>query len=334
MVNRIGYSFRIMFVVLSICVINSIVCACSSAPAGNPKVTSGAEGRHTSVQEGKWSFIPPEIPVALVTIEAKTEYLIKHFWENYDFTDTVAISKPEYAEQILVNYLSMLTAADEVTARNCLGQLAEDMRKDSVVYAWFDEKLEHYLYDPNSPMRNEEYYIAVLEGMLNSGKYQLVEKIRPEFRMHMLLKNRKGNRAENFSFMLKGGKKASLYDLKSTFTLLLLYDPECENCRHAIDEMVHSSVIQDLTTITHTVREAPMKVLTVCVEHDTDSWQQHLSMLPEHWLNGFDEKHQIRDKELYDLRSFPSLYLLDRDKRVILKDVDVQDVIDYFTKQS
>lgn len=335
MVRKFRYGIRIMFVILFIYVINSIVCACSSAPAGNLKGASGAEGRHTSMQEKKWSFTPPEIPVALVTIEAKTEYLIKHFWENYDFADTVAISEPEYAEQTLVNYLSMLSdAADEVTAGNCLRQLAEDMRKDSVVYAWFDEKLEHYLYDPNSPMRNDEHYIAVLQGMLDSGKYQPMEKIRPEYRMRMLLKNRKGSRAENFSYTLKGGKKGNLYDIKSDFTLLLLYDPECENCRHAIDGMVNSSVIRDLTTVTDVVVRVPMKILTVCVEHDKDSWQRHLSMLPVHWLNGFDEQQRIRDKELYDLRSFPSLYLLDSDKRVLLKDVNVQDVIDYFTKQS
>ena len=35
-------------------------------------------------------------------------------------------------------------------------------------------------------------------------------------------------------------------------------------------------------------------------------------------------KRQVRDRELYDLKAIPALYLLDRDKRVMVKDaVDV-----------
>nr|WP_052662249.1 DUF5106 domain-containing protein [Bacteroides acidifaciens] len=344
MVVGIENVIRMMLVILLICVINSIVCACSSAPADNRKGVSVAEGRHAlPPQDGQdqgtvkkdWEFVPPRIPAALVSIDAKTEYLVKHFWENYDFADTVSVSNPELLEQTLVNYLSMLSeTTDEATAGSYLRKLADDMRKDSIVYAWFDEKLEHYLYDPNSPMRNDEYYMAVLQGMVESGRYREVEKLRPEYRMRMLRKNRKGSKAADFSYTLEGGERGTLNGIKSDFTLLLLYDPECENCRRAINEMVQSPVIRDLTTLTDVVVRVPAKVLTICVEHDMESWKAHLAALPDHWLNGFDSGHQIRDRQLYDLRSFPSLYLLDSDKRVLLKDVNVQDVIGYFTEQS
>lgn len=336
MVRFLVNDFHRMNMTLLMCIFNLLICACSSAPAkSQEKLSAGMEGEHTPSQNEEWSFTPPAIPIALVSMGAKTEYLVEHFWENYDFTDTLAISRPEYAEQTLVNYLSILSGnMGEEQAKGCLRKLADDMRKDSTVYAWFDEKLEHYLYDPNSPMRNDEYYMGVLEGILKSDRYQEVEKIRPEFRMQMLRKNRKGTRVENFAYTLIGGIRGRLYDIKSPYTLLFLYDPECENCRRAIEMMVESTVIQELTTVTKGMAEAPVMVLTVCVEHDLDSWKEHLSILPEYWLNGFDDRHQIREKELYDLRSFPSLYLLDSNKRVILKDVNVQDVIDYFTKQS
>lgn len=310
-----------------------IICACSSAPAKTPKKGAGAENGHVSEKDKQWSFTYPDMPVTLAdNAEEKIKYLSLHFWDNYDFTDTVAISRPEYAEQTLVDYLFILARnEDERVVGNSLRRLANDMRKDSTVYAWFDEKLEHYLYDPNSRMRNDEYYLAVLQGILESDNYQEVEKIRPAFRMKMLKKNRQGSMAENFTYSLEGGKKGSLYGIKSLYTLLLLYDPECENCHHAIDMLVQSSVIRRLTTETEGMNRTPVKILTVCVERDIDSWERHLSMLPEYWLNGFDGQQQIRDKELYDLRSFPSLYLLDNDKRVLLKDVDVQDVINYFT---
>ena len=327
-----------MFVILFICVFQLVACGCSSSPVKSEKDFSGEEvgggAVPGAVPDTVWRFTPPDIPVALTSLEAKTGYLLEHFWDNYDFTDTVAISKPEYAEQTLVDYLSILQEnANERDAGACLRKLADKMRKDSAVYAWFDGKLEHYLYDPNSPMRNDEYYMAVLQGILESGNYTEVEKIRPAYRIKMLGKNRKGSKAANFSYTLESGKKGTLYDIRSPFTLLLLYDPDCPNCRKAIDMMASSSVIRELTTVTDGEVKVPLKVLTVCVEYDRASWEEHLSILPGHWINGFDERHRILDKELYDTRSFPSLYLLDSDKRVVLKDVNVQDVIDYYMKQ-
>lgn len=324
-----------MFVILLICVFQLVACGCSSSPVRSGKTLSGEEAGGGAVSDTAWRFVPPDIPVALTSLEAKTGYLMEHFWDNYDFSDTVAIGNPAYAEQTLVNYLSILQEnAHTADAESYLRQLADDMRQDSVVYAWFDDKLEHYLYDPNSPMRNDEYYMAILQGIMDSRNYTEMEKIRPAYRLKMLGKNRKGNKAANFKYTLEGGKKGTLYGIRSPFTLLLLYDPDCPNCRKAIDMMASSSVIRELTTVTNVEVDVPLKVLTVCVEHDRASWEEHLSLLPANWINGFDEQHMILDKELYDTRSFPSLYLMDSDKRVVLKDVNVQDVIDYFMKQN
>ena len=45
-----------------------------------------------------------------------------------------------------------------------------------------------------------------------------------------------------------------------------------------------------------------------------------MPIYPEEWYNGFDPDLAIRTEDLYNVRAIPSLYLLDADKRVILKD--------------
>ena len=42
---------------------------------------------------------------------------------------------------------------------------------------------------------------------------------------------------------------------------------------------------------------------------------------PEKWYNGFDPDLVIRGETLYNVRAIPSLYLLDREKKVLMKDV-------------
>ena len=45
-----------------------------------------------------------------------------------------------------------------------------------------------------------------------------------------------------------------------------------------------------------------------------------MPIYPEEWYNGFDPDLVIRTDHLYNVRAIPSLYLLDAEKRVILKD--------------
>ena len=43
-------------------------------------------------------------------------------------------------------------------------------------------------------------------------------------------------------------------------------------------------------------------------------------------INSYDAGQSIVTRELYDLKASPTLYLLDKDKRVILKDVTVEEI--------
>ena len=44
-------------------------------------------------------------------------------------------------------------------------------------------------------------------------------------------------------------------------------------------------------------------------------------------MNGYDASHIIREDILYCIRAIPSLYLLDADKRILLKDPPVERVL-------
>ena len=45
-----------------------------------------------------------------------------------------------------------------------------------------------------------------------------------------------------------------------------------------------------------------------------------MPIYPDEWYNGFDPDLVIRTDNLYNVRAIPSLYLLDAEKSVILKD--------------
>ena len=57
-----------------------------------------------------------------------------------------------------------------------------------------------------------------------------------------------------------------------------------------------------------------------------------MPIYPEEWLNGFDPDFVIRTDVLYNVRAIPSLYLLDKDKTVIMKDAVTERVLDFVNR--
>ncbi len=66
------------------------------------------------------------------------------------------------------------------------------------------------------------------------------------------------------------------------------------------------------------VDDGTLAVLNIYIDEDLGEWFKYMSVYPGKWYNGYDHNHIIRDDTLYDVRAIPSLYLLDRDKKVIM----------------
>lgn len=69
-------------------------------------------------------------------------------------------------------------------------------------------------------------------------------------------------------------------------------------------------------------------------QYQVDTWREYQKFLPSTWVNGYDSRSVLTEKELYFLRSLPSLYLLGGDKQVLLKEPSsISDVINYLLKK-
>lgn len=74
-----------------------------------------------------------------------------------------------------------------------------------------------------------------------------------------------------------------------------------------------------------------LTVLSIYPDANVDEWRKALPTLPQkHWINSYDDGEHIINKRLYDLKAIPTLYLLDKDKKVVLKDVTLREIEVYF----
>lgn len=267
----------------------------------------------------------PEVPPSLTSPEERAEYIIAHFWEDLDFDDTLRSRDRAFMEQNLVNYLSLFPYARQETLPPHIAQLLERAAVDSICLDLVNDLAEHYLDDPNSPMRDEDYYILFLEELLRLPGLPEEKRIRPAYRLEIARKNRPGMTAVDFSYTDRRGNRRTLHATQGERLLLLFYDPSCSHCSQILDGLRCSAVIGNL------IRNKELSVLAVYTEGDRRLWDDTKDSLPQEWTVAIDESN-IAERELYALPAMPVIYLLDGKKKVILKDPTPAELETYLTE--
>jgi hypothetical protein len=259
--------------------------------------------------------IPP-IPATLTDDHDRLAYLLKHFWDNLDFRDTMMVNNPNYFEQAFADYQTLFQPADSAMIADGVATLLKSAQVDSNAYDRVLHVAEKYLYDPNSPMRNEDNYAYFLRAVIASDYTSEAEKIRPRDQLHHIAINRPGMLATDFRYIDRNGKTSTLLKTEANRLLVVFYDPDCEECKQILSEMF----VND--NLNASLAAGRITVLAICIADNRSGWQETLSKFPSTWLVGYDLSH-IEDRELYHFPATPTFYLLDADKRIILKDPPV-----------
>ncbi|WP_300852234.1 DUF5106 domain-containing protein, partial [uncultured Bacteroides sp.] len=143
----------------------------------------------------------PAIPSALRTPHERAAYLLTHFWDGMDFSDTLRNRHPAFVEQNLVNFLSLFPHAQDEARTEAVKILMQRAESDKTLYLLLAELAEKYLYTNSSPMQNEEHFIPFLEEITGNSLLDETEKSRFRFLLSAALKNRPGTMAADFTYL-------------------------------------------------------------------------------------------------------------------------------------
>ncbi len=270
-------------------------------------------------------FVPLKmvvVPAMITQQQEKTKYIIDHFWDGMNFRDTSYLAHTQNLFTHFGAYLNYLSTSTMEIAKLSIKNLIDSaIAGDPKITDYFKKVFAIALYDPNSITRNEELYIVVLEQLINSDKISDSDKIQLQYQLDLAYRNRLGTKAIDFNYVLENGKESSLYKTSSEFTILMFIDPDCHNCKKVMEQMKLSSVLSE--------NSKKVKVLTIYAGDNFNRWLKEVPLLNKNWINGCDKEMKLMEGPLYDLRPTPSLYLLDKNKIVILKDAPFETIEDY-----
>lgn len=130
----------------------------------------------------------------------------------------------------------------------------------------------------------------------------------------------------DFTYWDASGAEGHFYDLQTAYILLYLNNPDCDICRQVSDSLAVSSVVDEF------IEAKKITVLGLCPDSDTTRWKSHPTHLSPAWINACDKDLSVLLNDRYDVKHIPALYLLDRQKRLLLKDTSVKEMEAYLSQ--
>ena len=281
---------------------------------------------------------PDVLPPAMMEDpQDRAEYMAQNMWNSLTDPsrtypcDSLLVSgvRRTDVEQKFANWTQVLGMSSRPVAEKSVSRLydralaCEKKDTSSNVFETFASLVDKYLFDPNSPLRDEDLYGAYASRLAAYEGYTEVQKEKYARDARLCALNKVGTKAADFRFADRRGKIRTLYGVEAPYTLLFFSNPGCEACMSIIN------VLKEDPHISGMISSDRLKVLNIYIDEDLDAWRSYMPIYPDEWYNGFDPDFVIRNETLYNVRAIPSLYLLDSDKTVLLKDAPENRMFEY-----
>ena len=239
------------------------------------------------------------VPGVITDKAEAAAYMTEHFWDRMKTlsnVDTVSL------EEAVGTWTSLLTTCPREVGAKAVPALVSRLEKlpDGEAGPLL-ALVERYLYDPNSPVRDEDYYGLLARDLSTSSMTPDSLRVYYTYQASKCTLNAVGTPAADFLFTDKGGRVRSLYSVTADRLLLIFGNPECSACRE-----LHGA-IEEMEEIRNKVSRGEIVILEINPDADAVAKQE--------------------TDRFYHIRAIPSMYLLDADKTVLLKDVPVERIL-------
>ena len=320
-----------MVAVLVVAAVCLLAGGCTSCGGGRGE---SGYGREVSGEQAAARHFPKvTVPDMVAAGPEAAEYAAEHWWDEFTdtsevftsevfFCDSAHVNGVPYAEveQAFADYCPILESVSMTAARRSVSRLfsmAEAFERhdpSSTVFETLADLAEKYFYDPNSPLRNEDFYLPFVKGLSEHEGFSRPQRDIYAYTAEMCALNSTGEQAADFEFSDRRGNVRTLWGISAGYVLLFFSNPGCESCHGIIRALEESGEVRQL------ISEGSLAVVNIYIDDDIAAWLEYEDRYPDSWYNGYDPNLVIRTDMLYNVRAIPSLYILDKDKRVIMKD--------------
>ena len=203
-------------------------------------------------------------------------------------------------------------------------QVLRKAQANDHVYNWTVNYLYKFFREAPIPFNSEvynfigEHFIVTEPEQWNDAAF--VKKVQERVIKSKL--NPIGEKATNLKLQTSIGEIVELDSVNAPLTILYFFNPGCEACQSATEKLIK---------LYHQYKFKGMQVFAVYDGDQMQEWLDYISTKGLDWINVYDPMGTNEIEQKYDIYAIPMIYLLDKDKNVIAKDILV-DQIETFIK--
>jgi thiol-disulfide isomerase/thioredoxin len=281
--------------------------------------------------------VPPDSMVTGTSRERDSiryTYYRNHYFDNFDVSDIRLLHTPLYERKIMT-YISKVVPQHPDTLKVAVDYLIEESRSDPELFRYMLITLFNHFaeskfmgmdavyfhiaekyYIPEATWSDPEF-IEKLKENIEANRYTQIGEIAPDIVLRKIP-------AEYFQIgavdtTIKRdphiGENFRLHDVNARFIILYFWEADCGHCKKSTPE---------LQGVYERLKEKDVEVISVHVINSIEGKEIWTDFVNEHkmydWINCWSP-YSNDFRKLYNLQSFPQLFILDESKKIIAKKV-------------
>jgi thiol-disulfide isomerase/thioredoxin len=281
----------------------------------------------------------PEAP-AVPIVNGKADslypyrYVKNHYWDNVVFNDNRLLRTP-FFEKKLDDYFKNFVSREPDSVIEEVQYMLTVAKTGKEIYPFLLFKFTNKYISPEF-MGQDKVFLHIYQNFFAKGDTILLNEASKKSlrdRAYSLMANQLGLPAPILVLNDVNDKRFALHNVKAQYTFVAFWDPTCSHCKVEIPK---------LDSIYKTSWKAlDVKVVSVNINFkEISAWKNFIKDHQlEDWLNGYqteeDLNREVKEgkpttiRQLYDVYKTPTFYLLDKNKKIVAKNLSIEQFNDF-----
>jgi len=261
-------------------------------------------------------------------------YYREHYFDHFDPFDVRLLHTPFYEDKIK-NYITRAVPQHPDSLIVAVDYLLDGSRGNEELYRYmlitlfnhFAESkfigmdgvyfhIAEYYYIPDATWSSPEF-LSTLKENLAKNKPTLIGQTAPNLIMRQVPEEHFGMAAQDTAIKKDPhiGQDFLIHDVKAKYTILYFWEADCGHCQKS------TPVLHEVYNRLH---DKGVEVISVHVINSIEGKEEWVDFVNENqlfgWINCWSP-YSNEFRTLYNLQSYPQLFVLDKDKKIVAKRV-------------
>ncbi|AUD01349.1 TlpA family protein disulfide reductase [Spirosoma pollinicola] len=272
----------------------------------------------------------PEVPPAPKLANGRPDslwvfnYFKGHFWDDFDFADERFVRTPilqrkieRYIKELTVQVPDSLIKEADFMVNKALAGKSKEVKYYTIYYITSQ-------YEQPKVMGTDGLFVHMFEKYYKTGVMTVsdsstlksigerVATLKPNLVGKILV-------APVISDTLR--RPIAFQNIKADYTIVFFYSPTCGHCRDSAPKL--KKFVDDY-------KGKGVEVVAIAIDQSPEDWKKFIKEFKlGNAINGYDYTYRTDYRHQYDVWTTPTVYVLDKDKKIIARKLPAEQVEDF-----